>query len=207
MSDYDTPGSRDIGVEPEDLDGHTIEELSDYLDAGCEPPDASIEQSPGCQIALDALRRLRALSPELLAADIAAEPEVDEGWVRSVMEGIALDARAGRRIPIAVIDSESDVGITEGALRGMIRAAENTIPGVLIGACRFDGDVMVLGAEVRVRVEVSVPYGGSIPGVADALREEIASRLQAHTTLNVVSIDITVHDIQRHPAVTEGNDD
>ena len=39
----------------EDLDGHTIEELSDYLDAGRTPVDASIEGSPGCRIALDAL--------------------------------------------------------------------------------------------------------------------------------------------------------
>jgi uncharacterized alkaline shock family protein YloU len=189
-------------MEPEDLDGHTIEELSDYLDSERSPADRSIDESAGCQIALDALERLRALTPELLASDTAAEPEADETWVQSILAGIALDARAGRRIPIVIDLPGADAGITEGAVRGVIRAAENTFPGVLIGRCRFEGDVTVPGEPILVRVDVSVAYGLPILDLVDLLRAEIAMRLRAHTTLNVTGIDITVSDLRQPPSRT-----
>src|SRR5690606_10365468 len=63
-----------LGLDPSDLDGHTIEELTDYLDAGREPANSSIDSSAGCVLALDALERLRALTPALMARDEAAEP-------------------------------------------------------------------------------------------------------------------------------------
>lgn len=200
MNDHDTPGLPGLGLEPEDLDGHTIEELSDYLDAGRIPVDPSIDQSAGCRLALDALQRLRTLTPELLAADTAAEPEPDEGWVQKILAGIALDARAGRRIPITTATTgDADLGITEGAVRGLIRAAEKAVPGVLVGRCRLDGDVTSAAGPIEVRLEVSMPYGSPIPNTVSRLRAEIARRLRMHTTLNVAGIDITVHDIHELP--------
>jgi len=41
------------------LAGHTIEDLSDYLDRGRTPADPTIDDSPECQIALRSLQRLR----------------------------------------------------------------------------------------------------------------------------------------------------
>lgn len=188
-----------LGMELEDLDGHTIEELSDYLDSGRSPADPSIEESAGCQIALEALERLRALTPDLIAADTAAEAEADENWVQGILAGIAMDARAGRRIPIVVDPADADAGITEGALRGVIRAAENAVAGIVVGRCRFDGDVTVPGEAVLVRVDVSVPYGKPIPELVDRLRVEIVTRLTAHTTLNVAGVDVTVSDLRQLP--------
>lgn len=199
MNDHD----RSPGMDPDDLDGHTIDELSDYLDAGRTPVNPSIEASAGCRIALDALTRLRELTPALVAADTAAEPEVDEGWVQSILAGIAMDARAGRRIPVVVEGAEVDAGITEGALRGALRAAENEVPGVLVGRCCFDGDVTVPGEPVRVRLDVSVPYGTSIPDLIARLRAEVARRLAAHTTLNVSGVDITVTDLRHRTHTIE----
>ncbi|GAA2847576.1 Asp23/Gls24 family envelope stress response protein [Microbacterium arabinogalactanolyticum] len=203
MNEHDTPDARILGLEPEDLDGHTIEELSDYLEAGCRPPDPAIDESPGCRIALEALERLRRLSPELLAADAEAEPEPDDSWVQRILSGIALDAHAGRRIPITVPVANADLGITEGAVRGLIRATENALPGVLIGKSRFDGDVTVPGEPVRIQLDVSVPYGEPIPGLVDRLRHEIDVRLRDHTTLHITAVDITVHDVRRLPDPAE----
>ncbi|GAA4487164.1 hypothetical protein [Microbacterium panaciterrae] len=203
MNEHDTPGRSRFGVEPEDLDGHTIEELVDYLESGRAPADPSIDRSPGSRIALDALERLRALSPLLLAADTASEPEPDESWVQSILSGIALDARAGRRIPITSPAPNADLGITEGAVRGVVRASETAVPGVLVGTCRFEGDVTVPGEAVRVLLDVSVPYGDPIPDLVDRLRREIGARLAAHTTLTVAGIDITVHDVRQLPDPTE----
>lgn len=203
--DDDAAEPRRLGLEPEDLDGHTLDELTDYLEAGRTPADPSIERSPGCRIALDALARLRTLTPALVVADLAAEPEPEESWVQRVLSGIALDARAGRRIPLSAGESgEADLGITEGAVRGLVRAAEAAVPGVLIGRCRIDGDVTRPGAPVRVRVDASVPYGQPIPAMAERLRAHIAERLRAHTELEVVGIDIAVHDIRRIPGSEGG---
>ncbi|MGO1768767.1 MAG: hypothetical protein ACTHZX_02330 [Microbacterium sp.] len=197
MTEHDGPALDGLGLEPEDLDGHTIEELSDYLDAGRTPPDPAIEASAGCRIALDALQRLRGFTTDLVAADEAAEPEPDEGWVRGILAGITSDARAGRRIPLAPEEHDADLGITEGAVRGLIRAAEDAVPGVLVGRCRLDGDVTLPGMPIPVRVDVSVAYGARIPDAVAGIREEIAAILAAHTDLVVAAIDITVRDIHQ----------
>ncbi|GAA1537154.1 putative alkaline shock family protein YloU [Microbacterium ginsengiterrae] len=190
-----TDGGTPLGLDPEDLDGHTIEELTDYLDAGRVPADPSIDGSPGCALALDALERLRSLTPDLIARDTEEEPEPDASWVQSILDGIAMDARAGRRIPLTPPDEHADLALTEGALRGIVRAAENAFPGILIGRCRIDGDLTVHDAEVALAVEVSVPFGTRIRQFADELRAEIAARIDAHTALRVTAIDITVQDI------------
>ncbi|WP_119697282.1 Asp23/Gls24 family envelope stress response protein [Microbacterium halotolerans] len=201
MSHEERARRRGLQLEPEDLAGHTIEELSDYLDAGRTPRDPSIEENAGCRIALEALERLHGLSPDLLATDVAAEERTDEGWVQRIMSRISFEARSGRRIPIASSEPRADLGITEGAVRGLIRSAEQSIDGVLIGRCRLDGDVTRVHEPVHVTVEASVPYGRAIHDLADRLRENIMVRLRSHTELNIVAVDITVRDV--HDEETE----
>ncbi|MDR6868009.1 hypothetical protein J2Y69_002617 [Microbacterium resistens] len=188
-------GSVALGFGPEDLDGHTMDELVDYLDAGRTPPDPSIEQSPGCRIALEALARLRSLGAELIDDDTAEEPPVEEDWVQRVLSGIALDARAGRRIPLDA-PGPDDLGMSEGAVRGLIRAAERATPGVIVGRCRLDGDLTTFDAPVRIEVEASLPYGEPIHDIADRLRATIDAELRRHTDLVVTGIDIIVHDLR-----------
>lgn len=192
----DGPGPDDEPALDDDLDGHTIEELTDYLEAGRTPPDPSIEGSAACRIALDALARLHDLTPDLIAADTAAESQADDGWVRRILGGIALEARSGRRIPLAAPGPDADLVITEGAVRGLVRAAENAVPGVLVGRCRFDGDVTVHASPVRVLVDVSLRYGQPLHVATARLRAEIAERLATHTALDVTGIDITVSDVR-----------
>lgn len=201
--DQATPDVRQLGLEPGDLDGHTLEELSDYLEAGRVPLDPSIEGSPGCQLALDALERLHGLGGQLIDADAAAMPEVDDSWVDRILSGIALDARAGRRIPFAETDPAVDFGITEGAVRGLIRSAENAVPGILVGRSTLDGDVTAVGEPIRIAIEVNAVYGESIPQAVDRLREEVAERLRRQTSLTVTAIDVTVRDIQRISSAAE----
>lgn len=192
-----TPDVQPLGLEPGDLDGHTLEELADYLEAGRLPVDPSIEGSPGCQLALDALARLHGLGGELIDADAAAMPEVEDSWVDRILSGIALDARAGRRIPLPAPEPSDDFGITEGAVRGLIRSAENAVAGILIGHSSLEGDVTTPGAPVRIAIDVNALYGASIPQAVERLRAEVADRVQRHTDLAVSAIDITVRDVQK----------
>lgn len=201
--DHDIPELRPLGLEPTDLDGHTLDELTDYLEAGRLPRDPSIEESPGCQIALDALERLQGLGGELIEADAAAAPEVDQSWVERILDGIALDARAGRRIPFESVEPNIDLGITEGAVRGLIRSAENAVPGLLVGRCRLEGDVTVLGAPIRIEIDASALYGEPILQTTERLRTEVAQRLQTHTALNIIAIDIAITDIREVSSWTE----
>jgi uncharacterized alkaline shock family protein YloU len=193
--DHEIPELRHLGLEPDDLDGHTLEELSDYLDAGRQPSDPTIDGSPGCQLALDALERLQGLGGQLIDADAAASPDVDASWVDRILSGIALDARAGRRIPLEAPEPSVDLGITEGAVRGLIRSAENAVPGVLVGRCRLDGDVTMPGAPIRIDIEASARFGESIPRMVEHLRAEAEQRLRAHTELNIVAIDVRIRDV------------
>lgn len=186
-----------------DLDGHTIEELSAYLDAGRHPLDPSIEASPSCQLALEAMERLRAVSGGLLAAEAAGEPTADASWVQRVLTGIALDARAGRRIPLRHPSPTADLAITEGAVRGVIRSAEADVDGVVVGRCRIDGDLATPDATVDLAVDVSVRVGLAIPRAAARLRAAIASRVRANTDLTIRTIDITVHDVHAAPSQEE----
>ncbi|MGK3948552.1 Asp23/Gls24 family envelope stress response protein [Microbacterium sp. K2] len=201
--EQEAPDVRQLGLEPGDLDGYTLEELSDYLEAGRLPVDASIEGSPGCQLALDALERLQGLGGQLIEADAAASPEVDDSWVDRILSGIAMDARAGRRVPFADPDPSVDFGITEGAVRGLIRSAENAVPGILVGRSTLDGDVTVVGEPIRIAIEVNAVYGESIPTAVDRLREEVAERLRRQTDLTVTAIDVTVRDVQRISSAAE----
>ena len=90
----------DLDNERDDLDGHTIDELSDYLDRGRTPLDPSIEGSAGCRIALGSLERLRQISQSLVEVDAAAEAPRNDDWLGGILESIGREARAGRDIPL-----------------------------------------------------------------------------------------------------------
>ncbi len=179
-----------------DLDGHTIDELADYVDAGRMPRDPSIEDSPGCRIAIDALERLRDVAGALFRADIEAEPQPDESWIRGILAGIAIDARAGRRIPIGHPDPAADLAITEGAVRGIIRSAESEVPGVLVSRTRLDGEVTDPNAPIGIAIAISIGYGLPLLATAERLRLAVAARIAEHTELRIEAIDITIDDVR-----------
>ncbi|HEV7949819.1 MAG TPA: hypothetical protein VGP24_08640 [Glaciihabitans sp.] len=177
------------------LGGHTVEELSDYLDRGCTPPDPSIDDSPECQIVLESLQRLRAVSLNLFEEDVKVESERGFSWVGSILDNIAVDARAGRDIPVHHPSPSAHLVMSEGAVRGLIRAAGDSVGGVLIGSCKLEGDVTVPRASVVVTVEASVLWGERIADAADRIRGAIYSELMKHTELQVEAIHVEIHDV------------
>ncbi|TFD47897.1 hypothetical protein E3T55_14810 [Cryobacterium frigoriphilum] len=175
--------------------GDLIEVLNDYLDRGEDPPRELLDGSPDHQLTLDALVRFRRLTRELLADDVAAEPARDDGWVATILANIHSESRAGRSIPLAHPSSIADLSISEGAVRGLVRAAGDAVSGTLIGACRLEGDVTEPGSPITVAVEASVFWGERIRATADHIRTAIESALLLHTELNIVAVDVTVTDV------------
>lgn len=201
MTDSFPPG----GPLPEDelVDGHTLEELSDYLARGRTPADPSIDDSPECRAALASLERLSRATAEALAHEAESSP-LDESWVGRILEGIWLDVKAGRSIPVAHPDPSAVLALTEGAVRSLIRSVGDGVDGVVVGRCRLDGDVESLGAPIAVHVEISVRYGDPFAAVAARVREAVAAELARHAELTIESVDVTVTDVREERAQDGG---
>ncbi len=175
--------------------GYSLDELSDYLDRGRTPAIPEIDENPACQAMLDSLERMASLSRELIDADAAASPDIDETWLGSLLTTIGREVRAGRDIPLSTSDPRTRLTITEGAVRELVRAAGDSVDGVLVGSCAIEGDVTDPDATVTIAVTISVVLSAPIAGLAQHVRERIHSQLLKHTELNVGSIDVTVTDV------------
>ncbi|MBF4461533.1 MULTISPECIES: Asp23/Gls24 family envelope stress response protein [unclassified Rathayibacter] len=176
-------------------EGIGIDELGDYLDRGRVPYDPAIEESPEHRRILQALERVRALSGALIDDDAERLPAPSDSWFGSILTQVSREARAGRDIPLASVQPDVALTITEGAVRGLVREAGDSVPGVLVGRCRLVGAVDEPGAEVLVEVTLSVFWGVPIARAAQQVRERIHSRLLTQTELRVSTIDIRVEDV------------
>ncbi|WP_241975284.1 Asp23/Gls24 family envelope stress response protein [Cryobacterium sp. MDB1-18-2] len=181
--------------EPGHLDGHTIEELNDYLDRGRVPANLSIDTSPACQIALASLERLSSAMSSLLQDEADRADVRDDSWVGAIMDGIVRDARSGRDIPLEHPSPHARLFVTEGAVRGLVRAAGDTVANLIVGRCRLDGDLATPGAPITIAINASIYRGESIPALAEQLRQTVAAALSAHTELTIAAIDVTIQDI------------
>lgn len=182
--------------EDDNLDGHTIEELSDYLDRDQTPADPSIDNSSTCQVALASLIRLRQVADTLLDDEAAAAPREDDAWIHRILALIAQEARSGRDIPYGSTGDNGRLEITEGAVRGMIRAAGDILGGILIGRCTLDGDVTVPGTPITIDVEATAFWGQNIPNAVADVRSAIYASLRLHSPLNIVAVNVTIRDMQ-----------
>jgi uncharacterized alkaline shock family protein YloU len=199
LLDSNTPASAVLALEPEDLDGYTVDDLSDYLDAGMIPRDPVIDISPACQIALAALTRLKKLTASLLDDEAAREEPRTEAWMSSLLQNISLESRAGRQIPFRTADLHTELVITEGAVRGLIRAAGDTVYGIFVGRSALVGDVTVLNEPIMVDVDATIVWRNNIPDAAEQLRHAIEQTLASNTDLTVAGITVTISDVHVTP--------
>lgn len=196
MTDHDLPRpDDDLPLPDDDLDGHTIEELADYLDHNREPRDPSIESSPGCRLALANMQRLRELSFGALQRRAEDEAGRETAWIDRLLDTIRAEVRSGRDVPIAHPDPRLRLAMTEAAVRGVVRRAGDALREVVMGRCELDGDVDVPGAPVRVAVTAGLLYGASAEATADRLRDAVATALARHTELTIESIDVRFDDV------------
>jgi uncharacterized alkaline shock family protein YloU len=186
----------DVSAVPDDdLDGHTMEELGDYLDRGRNPFDPSIENSAACRLALANMARLRELSWTALTRESEREPARDDAWIAGLLETIKAEIKPGRDIPLAHPDPALRLALTEAAVLGIVRRAGDTMGGIVMGRCLLDGDVATPGEPVRVDVTATVEYGRPLDSSAEQLRRRIGAELATQTELNVVQIDVTIDDV------------
>jgi len=187
---------------PDDVggSGYTLDDLSAYLDRGREPAIAAIDTNAECRAVLDSMERVGALSRELLASDVRANPTVDENWLGSLLSSISRELRAGRDIPLSATDPTTSLSITEGAVRELVRAAGDSVDGVLVGSCTLIG--IPDGSEpIQVALTISVVLARPLPELAEQVRQRVYSELLKHTELQIEAVNVTIGDV--HIVTTE----
>ncbi len=177
--------------------GYSLEQLADYLDRGRTPGIPEIDENAECQAMLDSLERLGTLSTELVSKDALDSPGVDETWLATLLATIGREVRAGRDIPYAATNPNTRLTITEGAIRELVRAAGDSVDGVLVGSCSIEGDLEGERAEATITVSltISVVLSAPLMALAQSVRERVHSELLKHTELHVSAIDVTVVDV------------
>lgn len=174
--------------------GFSLDDLSDYLDRGREPAILAIDGNAECQAMLATLERVGALSRDIVVQDARDNPEIEESWLQGLLTSISREVRAGRDIPLSSSEPNTRLTITEGAVHELVRAAGDSVEGVLVGRCTLDGDLSDPNAAVRVSLTISVVLSAPIVGLAAAVRERVYSELLKHTELTIESVDVTVTD-------------
>ncbi|MDP9935455.1 hypothetical protein J2T11_001809 [Paenarthrobacter nicotinovorans] len=180
--------------------GHSLAELSAYLDTGYIADPGHVEGCPECQAGLASLRRLSELGHELLASDVAEAGSGTDDWMQNILDNLHLELRPGRSIPLRSEDPHDALWETEGSVSALIRSVVDSMPGTAAGKCRLAGDITTPGAGIDVDVEIAVVYGYSMEDHAAALRNELAEVLAAQTELTIQAINITVTDVLEPPA-------
>ncbi|KNH13394.1 hypothetical protein ACU18_18545 [Arthrobacter sp. ZBG10] len=175
--------------------GHTLEELSMYLDTGEFADPRHLETCPDCRNGLDSLRRLTAAGSELLSNDLAAAGSGNDQWMKNILASLKLELRPGRDIPLRSDDPADRLTETEGSVFALIRSVADATPGAVAGKVRLHGDVTVPGEPITVSVDLAVAFGHPFMRSAAALRLDLAKALARHTELNIAGIDITITDV------------
>jgi hypothetical protein len=199
MTEPDLPPPAGTPSPLDDLDGFTIEQLSDYLDRGRLPMDPAIEASAAAQHALAALGRLRAVAPKVMEAEAAAAPPRAPSWFKAILEQIGVQANAGRDIPLRHEDPRTLLAITEGAVRAIIRTAGDDLDGLLVERSRLTGNVDERGAPVTVEIDVSLYAGADADLLLAQLGVIVRDALARHTELNVAGVEVRVRDWKKEP--------
>jgi hypothetical protein len=176
------------------LDGHTVEELSDYLDHGRVPRNESIESSPGAQHALAALSRLRSFAPQVLQSEADVRDSRDDSWIRRILDQIGVQAHAGRDIPISHVNPTARLYISEGAVRSLVREQGDALEGIIVEKTSLEGEIEQGGAPITVLVEVSLFADFDRDTLLHEFRTNVLQTLHRNTQLTIDAVTVRVHN-------------
>ena len=175
--------------------GHSLADLSEYLDTGRIGDPGHLADCPECQSGLASLRRLSALGNELLDADTAAAGSGSDDWMKAILGNLRLELRPGRSIPAARRHTRRrphrDRGRNFGTdpLRCGFPARHRCRKMPPVRGRHRAGGPHYRRRRPRRRVRAS-------PGTARrTLRQELATTLARQTELNITAIDVTITDV------------
>ena len=180
-------------VEDDDIggSGYSLADLSEYLDRGRSPRIAAIESNAQCQAVLASLERMAAMSRELVAEE--ARAPLPDAWYDGVMREVLRELRAGRDIALREPADGIELVVTEGALRELVRAVGDAVPGVLVGRVRLAQPEP--GGALQIGLTLSVRFGRPIAEAVRDVRAAVTAAVQRQGGLRVSEVDVTVDDV------------
>lgn len=190
-------------------------------------PPAGHARCPHCRAALDDLTALDDAVVQALAsrhpgaggtaagsAGRQAADRLTDDFTARVMDVVRTELRPGRTLPLG--GHADDDWITEAAAARSLRAAADSVPGVVAGSCRIvplrppaSGRLPLPGARLprgplRVRIKVAVSPRWTLPGAAALVRERVAAAAGEDLGLHVCAIDVSVIDLLDDPGPDDG---
>ena len=114
-----------------------------------------------------------------------------------VIARISLEARPGRRFPVPGLPPGTEATVTEGALRGLVRAIGDSVPGLLTGRVRIEPQEP--GDRMDLDIEVSMFYGFPIEGTVAEFRRRVVEILPRQAPFTVGRLDVRVKDVVELP--------
>lgn len=168
--------------------------INDYFDREDQTPDDKFEKDPHTSHVLQQLRRLRSLTAEF-SEQAASRIETTPEWWNQLTSMIVADARPGRVIPFDSAEPAHDLGVTEGALKALIRDASDTVDSCFVTRIELPDNITEPGAEITIMLRVTVAAGTKLLAAADAIRAAVCDQLEQHTTLRVAAIDVEISDV------------
>lgn len=156
-----------------------------------------------CQNALASLRTINDWG-NALRQRVEQTPS-DKSWASELMTRLSLPVKEGRRIAVEG-DRDADLGLTEAALRRLIRSRCSTANAlILTTSVNLDDEAVArVSAELQLNCDIAVRYGCNIVEEANTVRRNMFAVLAENIGRKIVSIDISVVDIyeERHESHT-----
>ncbi|MDA2803317.1 anti-sigma factor [Nocardiopsis suaedae] len=167
--------------------GTSLDALLDHLRGG--RPTAHERACPHCTAAAEELRILTAARDEA-EQDLPAAPP---GLADRVMRTVRAEGRSSGYI--ALPGSPGPAGergwtrIRTEAVAALFRAACDTVPGAVVGRCRFSE------APEGVAVELSARFTGEVPAprLAEELRTAVSTTALHHLGWRLARVDVRFH--------------
>ena len=89
------------------------------------------------------------------------------------------------------------IRIEGDALSALVIAAAELVDGARVRRPRRGLDVAVTDGTAHVELELAVPYGTVLPGLARAVQASVAGVLRDSAGLAVAGVDVSIEELQR----------
>lgn len=186
--------------------GAELDDLVERVAEGLPPRSEHERTCPDCRRAraeleelwdgVRALARQEVVPPQRLVASVMRR--VREGLI-APHSSLPLDEVVPRLVRHAFLPGErGTTRIADAVVARVVAAALDEVAGVeLAGGRRCGRALRVDVAESRVSIvlRLALPYGSSLPALADMVREHVVGRTEELTGLAVDALDVAVDDL------------
>ncbi len=95
-----------------------------------------------------------------------------------------------------VTDPIGTITVAPGALTELVAQAAETVDGATVRRGRRRLEVELEDGRARVRLELAVRYGTSLPELARAVQQRVADALTTMCRVEVDAIDVSVEEVE-----------